>query len=58
MSGWRELGLVGLLLVYGVLIVAGPLLLIWSVNTLFGAGIEYEWRTWLAALLLGAPFVR
>jgi len=34
--------------------IAVPLVLIWSVNTLFGAGIEYTPWTWLAALILGA----
>ena len=40
----------------GVLIVAilifGPLLFIWSLNTLFGLGIAYTFKTWLASLLV------
>jgi hypothetical protein len=37
------------------LIIAGPLLVIWSLNTLFPAlGIAYTLETWVAALILGA----
>lgn len=40
------------------LIVAGPLLTIWSINTLFPAlGIGYSFDTWLAVIILGA-FIR
>ena len=35
-----------------VFIVFGPLLSIWSLNTLFGLGIEYNMATWAAALML------
>jgi hypothetical protein len=27
---------------------------IWALNTLFGLGIAYTFKTWLAALVLGA----
>ena len=33
-------------------IIGGPLLSIWSLNTLFKLDIEYSFDTWLAALLL------
>lgn len=37
-----------------VLVVAGPLLVIWALNTLFPVlAIEYTVWTWLAALILG-----
>jgi hypothetical protein len=37
------------------LIILGPLLIIWSVNTLFPvADIKYTFGTWCAVLLLGA----
>ncbi len=36
-----------------LIIVFGPLLTIWSLNTLFGLGIGYTFKTWLASLLLG-----
>ena len=35
-----------------VIVAAVPLIAIWSVNTLFGTGIEYTGWTWLAALAL------
>ncbi len=51
--------LVALLLVlWLVLLVCVPLLLIWSLNTLFGLGIGYSLKTWLAMMILSAPFVR
>lgn len=33
-------------------VIGGPLLSIWSLNTLFKLDIEYTFDTWLAALLL------
>jgi len=43
---------VGLLVV--ALVVAGPLLILWSLNTLFPTlAIPYTVWTWLAALILG-----
>jgi len=45
-------GLVGFIV---LLVVAGPLLLIWALNTLFPVlAIPYTIWTWLAALILGA----
>lgn len=36
------------------LFAAGPLLVIWSLNTLFPVlAIPYEFATWVAALILG-----
>ena len=35
-------------------LVASPLATIWALNTLFGLGIAYTFKTWLAALVLGA----
>jgi multidrug efflux pump subunit AcrB len=41
-----------------VLVVIGPLLLLWALNTLFPAlAIPYTLWTWCAAFLLSAPFV-
>lgn len=38
-----------------IVVVAGPLLMIWALNTLFPVlAIEYTVWTWLAALILGA----
>lgn len=41
-----------------VMIIIGPILAIWSWNTLFGAlyGIPYTVETWLAVIFLGAFF--
>lgn len=36
------------------IVVGGPLLIIWSINTLFAIGIAYTIKTWFAALVLGA----
>ena len=33
-------------------ITVGPLLLLWSLNTLFGVGLAYSFLNWLAALVL------
>lgn len=33
-------------------IVVGPLITIWSLNTLFGLGIAYSFWTWLAVVWL------
>jgi hypothetical protein len=52
----------GFVALIAILIVAGPLLLIWALNTLFPVlAIPYTIWTWLAALLLGgaiSPTVR
>ena len=40
------------------MIVIGPFLTIWAVNTLFPiAAIPYTWETWVAVILVGA-FIR
>jgi len=39
-----------------ILLVFIPIILIWSLNTLFGLGIAYNFWTWLAALILGGLF--
>lgn len=44
--------LVGLLLLIVVLIIVGPFLTIWALNTLFGLGIAYTFWTWLATVIL------
>jgi hypothetical protein len=36
-----------------VLIVVGPFLSIWALNTLFGLAIAYTLKTWAASLILG-----
>jgi len=52
MKNETTLGLVILALVL-IAVGVGPLITIWSLNTLFMAGsIAYTFKTWLAALLL------
>lgn len=46
-----------LLAIITALVIAGPLLTIWALNTLFPVlAIEYTVWTWLAALVIGALF--
>ncbi len=45
--------IVGITVLIVVLVVAGPLLTLWALNTLFPLAIPYSLKTWLAALLLG-----
>ena len=48
-------GVFGIVLLV-ILIIAGPVAAIWSLNTLFGLSIPFTFKTWLAALLLGGVF--
>lgn len=41
-----------------LLIVFGPLITIWVLNTLFAVGIEYTFVNWVAALLLNITLNR
>jgi hypothetical protein len=51
----KLLGVVGIIALVVTLIVAGPLLLVWALNTLFPVlAIPYTIWTWLAALIIGA----
>ena len=45
--------LVGLVLLIAVLVLIGPFVTIWALNTLFGLGIAYTFWTWLAVVFLG-----
>jgi len=42
-----------LLVLILALIVIGPLLTIWALNTLFATGIEYTLTNWAAVVILG-----
>ena len=42
----------GLLLGSLILIIAGPLISLWAINTLFSTGIEYSVVNWLATVWL------
>lgn len=51
----KLIGVVGLIALVVVLIVAGPLLILWALNTLFPAlAIPYDIWTWLATLILAS----
>jgi len=39
-----------------LLIIAGPFITIWALNTLFGLAIAYTFWTWLAMICLGLFF--
>lgn len=36
-----------------LLLIGGPLMTIWSLNTLFGLAIPFTWQTWLATIWFG-----
>lgn len=51
MSFWKAATSAAALLILLVfLIIIGPVLTIWSLNTLFGTGIEFTVTNWLAVL--------
>ena len=43
-----------IIFVAAILIVIGPILIIWSLNTLFGMGIPFTIWTWLSVVILGS----
>lgn len=46
-----------LVLLIIALVIAGPFITIWALNTLFPVlAIEYTFQTWLAAIILGSVF--
>jgi hypothetical protein len=45
-----------LVLFFVLLIIVGPFITIWALNTLFGLGIAYTFWTWLAMICLGMFF--
>ena len=47
--------IVGVSVIVALMVILGPLVLIWSLNTLFPVlAIQYSFWTWLAALFLAA----
>jgi len=48
----EALGVVGLVILIVVLIGVGPLITIWSLNTLFSLNITYSFWTWCAVVWL------
>jgi len=55
---WKVLLYVLVVIAIILLIIVAPLLIIWSVNTLFDLGISYNIKTWFAMLILGNVFFR
>jgi hypothetical protein len=47
----ETLGIVGIVVLAIVMIIVGPLIGVWAINTLFHTNTEYTFWTWLAALL-------
>jgi len=45
---------IGIVVLIILLVIFMPVLAIWSLNTLFGLGIAYTFKTWLAALILSS----
>ena len=45
-----------IVLLVTLVIVMGPLLMIWALNTLFALGIAYTFWNWLAVVVLTALF--
>lgn len=50
----QAMGGVTVIILILLLLIAGPLLTIWALDTLFPAlAIPYSWQTWCAVILLG-----
>lgn len=45
--------IMGFILFLVVLVLIGPFITIWALNTLFGLGIAYTFWTWVAVVWLG-----
>ena len=53
----KAVGVLSLVLIVIALIIVGPLLTIWALNTLFPAlAIPFTFWTWLAVVILGGLF--
>lgn len=52
-----KVGVLVMVAMLALLVIAGPLVTIWCLNTLFPAlSIAYTWETWLASLILTGVF--
>ena len=51
-----KLGIVGVVVFIAALVVTGPIIVIWALNTLFGLGIGYTFKTWVATVIVCAIF--
>lgn len=53
----KGIGALALIVIIIALIIVGPLLTIWALNTLFPAlAIPFTFWTWLAVIILGGVF--
>ena len=53
----ETVGAVGWIAFVAILVIAGPLITIWAMNTMFPAlNIPMNFQTWLASLVLGSFF--
>lgn len=48
----KAIGFVAFVAIIIGLIIVGPFLTVWALNTLFGLNIEYSFSTWLAVIIL------
>lgn len=53
-TGSKAIGLILLIAFLVLLIGVGPIITIWSLNTLFGLTILYNFKTWFATAWLGS----
>lgn len=49
---FASFGIFGIVVFVFAMIIFGPFVTIWSVNTLFSLAIGYSFKTWLAAIWL------
>ena len=49
----KTLALIVLIVLLGAIIGFGPIITIWSLNTVFGTTIAYNFTTWFGTLWLG-----
>lgn len=53
----KLIALIALVAFIIALVIVGPLLTIWALNTLFPAlAIDYTWQTWVAIVIIGGLF--
>lgn len=50
----KTLALIVLIILLGAILGFGPIITIWSLNTVFGTTIAYNFATWFGTLWLGS----
>ena len=51
-TGMALLAIFGVIMLFIILAIIGPIALIWALNTLFYLAIPFSFKTWFAGLLL------